>query len=127
MGANLFLNALFWFLQLLEYLALISDFVGFVATLKKEKNEPYVVLTVKRPARKRGRADPGRRMAKPTYKNGGRVPKIIVVDLGSTDNTPDILKNLQVTTTLYKLPTRKAISNLYGKWHNNIFSIKKAA
>lgn len=33
-------------------------------------------------------------MAKPTYKKRRARPKIIVVDLGSTDNTPDILKKL---------------------------------
>lgn len=94
MGANLFLNALFWFFAIVGVFSLISDFAGFVVTLRKEKNEPYVVLTVKDQQENVEGLIRGVVWQNLHTKNGGRVPKIIVVDLGSTDNTPDILKKL---------------------------------
>lgn len=94
MSANIFLNALFWFFSIVGVFSLISDFTGFLVSLGKEKNEPCIVLTVKNQQESVEGLIRSIVWQNLHAKNGGRVPKIIVVDLGSSDNTPDILNRI---------------------------------
>ncbi len=94
MHTAIWIEAIFWFFAIVGVFSLITDFTGFFTALKKEKNEPYVVLTVK------DQQECVEGMIRSIVwqnlhaKNGGRVPKIIVVDLGSSDGTPQILQKI---------------------------------
>lgn len=94
MNAAVWIDALFWFFAIVGAFSLITDFTGFFTALRREENEPCVVLTVK------DQQDSVEGQLRSIVwqnlhaQNGGRVPKIVVVDLGSSDATPQILQKI---------------------------------
>lgn len=94
MTTNLFLNALFWFFAIVGVFSLLSDLFGLFVSIGKERNEPCVVLTVKDQQETVEGLIRSIVWQNLHASNGGRVPKIVVVDLGSSDNTPYILEKI---------------------------------
>lgn len=94
MTGNIFLDALFWFFVAVGILSIVQSIVHWALGARHKKEDMYVVLTVK------NQQDTVEAMIRSIVwqnlhnKNGGIIPQIVVVDLGSQDETPNILKRL---------------------------------
>ncbi len=94
MTGSIFFDALFWFFVIVGILSLIQNVWGWVCGIGKKNDDMYVVLTVK------NQQDSVESMIRSIVwqnlhaQNGGVIPQIVVVDLGSEDETPNILKRL---------------------------------
>ena len=115
MAANLFLNALFWFFAIVGVFSLLSDLFGLFVTIGKEKNEPCVVLTVKDQQETVEGLIRSIVWQNLHTNNGGRVPKIIVVDLGSRDNTPAILEKISQDYDFVQITDKEGYIELIQK------------
>lgn len=94
MTGNIFLDALFWFFVAVGILSIIQSMVHWITGARRKNDDMYVVLTVK------NQQDTVEAMIRSIVwqnlhnKNGGAIPQIVVVDLGSQDETSSILKRL---------------------------------
>ena len=96
MTGNIFTDALFWFFAISGMFSILSDIAGFFYSLAKGKTntEQCIVLTVK------NNQDNIEALLRSIVwqnlhkNNGGSVPDIIVVDLGSDDDTQKILERI---------------------------------
>ena len=94
MTGNIFLDALFWFLVAVGLLSIFQSLWHWISGAGRKNDDMYVVLTVK------NQQDTVEGMIRSIVwqnlhsQNGGSVPQIVVVDLGSHDETPNILKRL---------------------------------
>ena len=94
MNVNVFTQALFWFFAITGMFSLIVDSVNFFCSSLNQREKARVVLTVK------NRQDSVESQIRSIvwqylHKNSiAGVPEIIVVDLGSTDDTPKILERI---------------------------------
>ena len=94
MITNIFLNALFWFFAVVGAISIAENIISWILNRGKKKNDMCVVLTVK------NQQDTVEGLLRSIVwqnlhsDNGGNVPQIVVIDLGSNDDTPKILKRI---------------------------------
>ena len=94
MTGNPFLDALCWFLIVVGAINILQEIWRWLCGTGKKNDDMYVVLTVK------NQQDAVEGMIRSIVwqnlhsKNGGSVPQIVVVDLGSEDETLNILKRI---------------------------------
>ena len=91
---NILLISLFWFLTTVGAISLIENIVNWILSRGKKSSDMYVVLTVK------NQQDTVEGLLRSVVwqnlhrENGGNIPQIVVIDLGSIDDTPNILKRI---------------------------------
>lgn len=94
MVENIFLNALFWFLAVVGVISIVEGIVGWFLNRGNKNGDMYVVLTVKNQQETIEGLLRGIVWQNLHCENGGHVPQIVVIDLGSNDDTPNILKRI---------------------------------
>ncbi len=96
MSGNIFSDALFWFFAINGIFSILIDIISFFCSRINSDTaaEQCIVLTVKN-----NQNDIEALLRSVVWqnlhkKNGGHVPDIFVVDLGSDDETPEILRRI---------------------------------
>jgi len=96
MSGNIFLDALFWFFAINGIFSILIDIISFFYSRANTATaaEQCIILPVKN-----NQNDIEALLRSVVWqnlhnKNGGCVPDIFVVDLGSNDETPEILKRI---------------------------------
>jgi len=91
---NVLLISLFWFLAVIGTISIIEAIVNWVVNCGKKSGDMYVMLTVK------NQQDSVEGLLRSVVwqnlhrENGGNIPQIVVIDLGSVDDTPNILRRI---------------------------------
>jgi len=91
---NILFIAMFWFFAAVGAISVAENIVNWIVRRGKKSGDMYVVLTVK------NQQDTVEGLLRSLVwqnlhrDNGGSIPQIVVIDLGSVDDTPNILKRI---------------------------------
>lgn len=94
MTGNVFLDALFWFFAIVGMVSIAEELLHFFLYTRKSEKSACVIVTVKNQQDSVEGMIRGIVWQNLHNNNGGQVPQIVVVDLGSEDDTPEILNRI---------------------------------